>query len=353
MSRKRAHREMDADPDVEDTARRRRPQGPVLSSRLLTLPDELKYRIYTLLLDDRASVPAGPYLGDHQQSFRGDIKYPTTYSSWRWPPLVWVSRQARNELMDHAGDRSLKRQTRAELDIMANGYTFFPTWISLPPDLPGEVPFDLDVTLRVFSGEAFRSNDGWPRQPGAGFRSLLTLLNQLVHEGPSFGHHFEILAGKNTWTINNLSVNVTFPDKYTQATAPETSRAIFGAMKALATDGIADGIIGTIHLNSTYTDTTSSTADHQPKEVTWARTYPVNPKPMDITIEQWRDQGFLTPYQRTLADDPRAPWDGSSGGASLRDPQVISPLPRRDSRSAGASVSPRVGSSGHDSALGT
>lgn len=289
------------------------------------LPTEIKQHIYALVLDsDRADRPRAPFRGEHESS-TAEIRYPKRYTSWRWPLAYWAHRNFRNELIDVAQERLAKRLVKAELDIMVNGFVLFPTWLHLPPDLPGDAPFDLTVSLRVFSGEAFRSNDGWPRQPGSGFRNLLRLLNQLVHEGPSFGQRRELLQGKNLWAINTLRVNVSFHDAYTPATHPETSHSIFRMLKALATSGLAHGIVKTIHAHSEFIEAP------KPQKVVWDRVYPVTPRVNDAQAQQWRQTGFLTKHQQSLADDYRAPWDSSSGGPRQRGPKLVTPLERRDS----------------------
>lgn len=337
MKRARFQAEMDLDDDSEFT--RRRPPAPTYRSRrpppcsrdripgFFGLPVELKQQIYCLVLDsDRVEPPSAPYLGDHQSS-PGEIKYPAHYKSWRWPLAHWASRTFRNDLLDIAEDRLGKRQVKAELDIMVNGFVFFPTWLYLPPDLPGDKPFDLDVSLRIFSGEAFRSNDSWPRQPGSGFRVLLKLLNQLVHEGPSFGQHFEILAGKATWVINTLRINVTFHDSYTPATHEETSHEIFRMLKTLATSGLPHKVVKTIVAHASY----DSPSGFNDGKVQWDSFWPVAAQVNDTQVQQWRQMGFLSTLQRTFADDYRAPWDNGSGGRPPHAQKLISPLERRDS----------------------
>ena len=354
MKRARFLTEMDLDDDDAEFARRRRPDAPIYqprpehgttSSGFFSLPAELIQKIYALALDsDRVDPPPSPWYGDHDTSSHGEIKYPARYKSWRWPRGIWANKLLRKEIMELAEDRLAKRQVRAELDLMVNGFVFFPTWLHLPPDLPGEIPFDLDVSLRIFSGEAFCSNDGWPRQPGSGFRMLLRLFNQLVHAGPSFGRHLELLSGKVVWAVNTLHLTITFPDRPGElgtpssdpATWPETTHAIFRMLKALASSGLARGVLNNIHATATYTLPSSPSSP-----TTWDSTWPCAPRINDADLQLWRQIGFLHTHQRSLADDYRAPWDGGSGGPSQRVQKMISsvaagslgagPLERRDS----------------------
>lgn len=344
MKRARFLADMDLDDDADDFLTRRpaaptyhphrhrpRPPPPPPQERrpgFFGLPPELKAHIYSLVLLDRDRVapPAAPYLGDHQAG-HGEIRYPQRYRAWRWPTTHWVSRAMRNDMVDHVTDALLQRRIRPELDIMVHGFLFFPTWLYLPPDLGGDIAFDLDLSLRLFSPEAFRPNDGWPRQPGAGFRMLLRLLNQLYHEGPSFGQHFEILAGRVKWPINTLSVRLSFHDPYTPATHPDTAHEIFRMLKALATSGLAHGILQTIRVHAEYTTPDGPVA----RTATW----PVARAVDEARAKQWRQTGFLTVHQRTLADDYRPDEDFvaavASPAAASRAPRLVSPLERRDS----------------------
>ena len=179
---------------------------------------------------------------------------------------------------------------------MSKGYVFFPTWIYLPPDLPGERPFDLTVNLRLFSTEAYRNrefDDGRPSQPGPGFRCLFRLLNQLVHHGPSFGHHLELFRGRWLFAISRLSVNISFHDDYTPATWPETVQNIFRMLKALAVDGVAKGVIKTIHACTKY----DQGGEYQVHDREWkvSQRYDV------AKANLWREMGFLGPYQKALS----------------------------------------------------
>lgn len=282
---RRSHREM------------KKPGSP---SRLLRLPRELRDQILRYLLLERTQPPPNPSFPG-SRIWRDDVAHPAHYSSWRYPSLVWVNQQLRNEYFDIVEEYAQSNQNKAELDIMSKGYVFYPTWIFLPPDLPGEFPYDLTVHLRIFSTEAYRSNDGWPRQPGSGFRCLLRLLNQLVHHGPSFGHHLELQRGLWLFVINRLTVNISFHDDYTPDTWPETSHNIFRMLKALATDGLAKELVKTIHAHTEYF--------HQGSHVVYDREWKVNEQYDHGKAEEWRATGFLLSHQRSLSDDYRPKYE--------------------------------------------
>lgn len=220
------------------------------NSRFLTLPREIRDEVLSYVLDARVDPPSRtPMLGERKRSKVNDSHYPP-YRSFGYPSYVWTCRQLRSECFDLASARAKGGRISAELDIIFKGYLSFPTWISLPPVLPRETPFDLHVTLRIFSTEAFRSNDGWPRQPGTAFRDLLWLLNFLLHNGPSLKSNQD--TGNGLYRINILSVEISFHDDYTPDTFPETAHNIFRMLKQLATVGLTNGIVKTVRAHTEY-----------------------------------------------------------------------------------------------------
>jgi len=183
---------------------------------------------------------------------------------------------------------------------MSKGYLYFPTWLFLPPDMPGEVPFDLTVHLRIFSTEAYHSNDGWPKQPGAGFRSLMKMLNQFIHCGPSFGHHLELMRGW-LFRIDTLKVNISFHDDYTANTWPVASHQIFKLLKGLALDGVTGDMIRRIHAHTEY--------EQKGELIVYDRMWDVCTEHNYAKAKQWRADGFLGAYQKHLGCDYRSDWD--------------------------------------------
>ena len=261
-------------------------------SPLLRLPPELRNGIYSYVLCEHQKSPPNPSFAG-ERVWHNDIAYPKYYSSWRYPSLVWVNRQLRNEYMDLVEELSNQGRLKAELDIMSKGYVFYPTWVYLPPDW--EMPIDLTVNLRIFSTEAYRSNDGWPRQPGSGFRCLLRLLYQLVHYGPSFGKHLELLRGRFLFAIKKLSVRISFHDDYTPDTWPETAHNIFKMSKALAIDGLANDIVSRVHVHTEYAQRGAMKVFEGYWEVSshWDK----------VKAREWRRMGFLWPGQKCLSDE--------------------------------------------------
>ena len=268
------------------------------SSPLLRLPAELRKEIYSYLYYEGRSPPADPSsAGDRFWREDRVVAHERQYSSFRYTKLVWVSRQLRSEYYEYVEEQLKKAPPKAELDLMSKGFLYYPTWTFLPPELLGAEPFDVEVNLRIFSTEAYRSNDGWPRQPGAGFRTMLLLLNQLVHHGPSFGEHFEALRGGWLWLIGKLTVNVSFHGTFVPDTRPGTVDNITKMLRHLALDGLAKDIIRRVHVHTSYID--YNTIQETDKEWKVSRKYDA------LRAKMWKDAGFLTAGQKTLADDYR------------------------------------------------
>lgn len=137
---------------IMEDAKHPEPQSTT-SSRLLQLPSELRNEIYSYLIYSRTTPPPNPSFPG-PRTWKDDIAHPRFYCSWRFPSIVWVNRQLRNEYFTLVEEYCNRRQTKAELDIMSKGFVFYPTWVHLPPDLPGETPYDLEVNLRIFSTAA-------------------------------------------------------------------------------------------------------------------------------------------------------------------------------------------------------
>ena len=131
-------------------------------SALLRLPRELRDTILTYVVETGNDRPLNPSFPG-RRTFRDHIAYPER-AQWSYVRLRAVSRQLRQEYHELIEVLLATGQLNAELDIMSKGYLMYPTWTYLPPCGDTSHPVDLNVTLRIFSTEAYRSNDGWPRQ---------------------------------------------------------------------------------------------------------------------------------------------------------------------------------------------
>lgn len=268
---------------------------------LLRLPRELRDEIYMYFLYTNTEPPPNPsYPGGRIITYapQPGVRYPfAPLSYWRYPSLVWTNRQIRSEYLDLISKLLFAGRARAELDIMFKGYLSWPTWTYLPTFLQRGWPFDLDVQLRIFSTEGFRSNDGWPRQPGTAFRDLLSMLTRLLKSGPDFGQnekrqHDGDEANASSYRINKLSVNVSFHDDYTPATHPETATTIVTMLRELAQAGVVSGVVSTIHVHcECVRKGKMDFLDHE-----WAVAERVDLPRMKC----WTEAGFLREGQRHL-----------------------------------------------------
>jgi hypothetical protein len=225
-----------------------------------------------------------------------------------------TNRQLRAELHELVDKRLEFQNVTAELDIMFKGYVSWPTWVYFPlfvlPTTRAETQRDwnlnINVHLRIFSTEGFHSSDGWPRQPGEGFRDLFMLLLQFIEHGPDFGHSgsqydstSRLLSSRpdaergedpavsmeKQYRINTLTVNLTFHDIYTPATHPESVHQIFKSLKELALSGFFSHTIQTIRARAKYVQ--------QGKEVEWENQWRVNKVPSLHILSRWHDFGLI------------------------------------------------------------
>ena len=214
---------------------------------------------------------------------------------------------------------------------MVKGYLSWPTWTSLPPYLPTDTPFDVGVYLRVFSGEGFRQNDGWPRQPGTAFRDLLEMLKRFIRFGPSFFANMEcppgglpaewqaserlevervvppeiapsdeyysrniLVSSGHPFKIRKLSVNISFHDLYTPDTWPETTYNIFKLLKELATVGVARDMIGSVDVHCEYL--------RKGQQKVFDAQWDVSQQVDEARLKDWVNTGFLEAGTRNLGE---------------------------------------------------
>jgi hypothetical protein len=214
------------------------------SPSLLGLPRELRDQIVEFLIEHNNSKnapPSPPFAGRRSKgnsSAPHDILFPVDHFNPKYPPLVLVNRQLYNEVRENLESLERIGKATAELDLMAKGYMFYPTFTYLPGCLRRDKAFDLQVNLRIFSTESFRQDDGWPRQPGSGFRTLLTLLNNLLVTGPSLAFPQPGGMEKEPYRIETLYIDITFHDLYTPGTWPSTTHEIFRLLKCFSISGI-------------------------------------------------------------------------------------------------------------------
>lgn len=175
-----------------------------------------------------------------------------------------------------------KGNQEVELDIMAKGFQLHPTWTRLPPFLDPVKSIDVTIYLRVFSPEGFRSNDGWPRQPGLVSRSFLSLLNQFLHCGPGFSKQ----QARIQLSINRLTVRLSNLDIYTPRMFPTAVYETVRMCRSLALRGNMTRHLRTIHVSVESND--MAIPGHEDKD--WE--IKVSDVPDEEIIQFWHGAGF-------------------------------------------------------------
>ncbi|KAI6815693.1 hypothetical protein KC332_g10725 [Hortaea werneckii] len=252
---------------------------------LLGLPRELRDQIYVYLIQQantRKAPPSPPFAGKRHRG-PDDIFYSLDRPISRWPNIALVNHQILKEVRENVSKQPSGKPA-AELDLMAKGYCFYPTWTLLPGCIRRGQAVNLNVNLRIFSTEAFRTNDGWPRQPGTGFRTLLALLNNYLVSGPSLAPADDT-AGIEPYLINVLSVDVTFHDLYTPDTWPATAQEILKMLRELASSGIPDPYVQKVKAVVTF--------DSRSRSMRFKQEWPVAETVDEKQSRQWRKAGFI------------------------------------------------------------
>lgn len=215
------------------------------TTTLLTLPRELRNEIYSYLLETFPLELPVDLFNSLRRKWRDgpdgvvrDILYPIPGPKAASLSLLLCNRQIAAEIREAAEQRYKSKRLTTELDICVRGYIVSPTWTFLVMPVPDEATLDVKVELRIVSTEGLARNDGWPRQPGVIFRSLLTLLDQFVHNGPLFvAREDQASDCRSHRTIDNLLIIISFCDNYTQATHARTKGEIVHMLGRLARRG--------------------------------------------------------------------------------------------------------------------
>ncbi|KAK5122751.1 hypothetical protein LTR85_003666 [Meristemomyces frigidus] len=251
---------------------------------LLGIPRELRDQINSYLTAhaiSRKPPPSPPFAGKRTRG-ADDIMYLADQLNTRFPNIALVNRQLWCEVTENVFSSTAKPS--AELDLMAKGYTFYPTFTHLPSHIRRGRGLDLKVNLRIFSTEAFRSNDGWPRQAGAGFRTLLALLNNFLRYGPPLVPSRHTVEDATPFSIDTLTVNVTFHDLYTPDTWARTSSEILKVLKGVAVSGVPSPFIKNVKADVNYENRIGSLSVH--------KEWPVAEHRNAGSLYEWNRDGF-------------------------------------------------------------
>lgn len=267
------------------------------NSLLLNLPRELRDMIYVYFLEARRPAPpsppfAGPRtfrVGDEDVPLR-DIAYPISLPPSHITSLLQTNRSVRSEVLELVDKRNdSSRSLPAELDLMATGYVLYPLWTRLPTIPNKNASLEVTVNLRIFSPEAFRSNDGWPRQPGVAFRSLLTLLNQFTRCGPAFTW----LPGpvKPIASVETLTIRLSNYDIYTPRMFPPAVYETVRMCKALARRVDAGTWLGKIRV--VVEDPEHRTPGFEGREWLFKVAEECSEDGLLERVSDWEDMGFF------------------------------------------------------------
>ncbi|PIB00190.1 hypothetical protein CB0940_02907 [Cercospora beticola] len=222
------------------------------TSPLLRLPRELRDIIMLEAMTIRAPPPTRAFRTIPPPGTDGQFYLWSEHSNWQYLNLLAVNRQIRAEANDLTMQLYNAKRLRFEIDILVKGYVYTPKWTLQNLALQPGSTLDLQVNLKILSTEAFRANDGWPRQPGHIFRTLLNFLSRFLHLGPTFLNDDAPFSTPGPFFLRNLHLNVTFQDDYTRATHAETVREICRMMKALSKLDTASKYIGRIQVDASW-----------------------------------------------------------------------------------------------------
>ncbi|KAF2216631.1 hypothetical protein CERZMDRAFT_93922 [Cercospora zeae-maydis SCOH1-5] len=222
------------------------------TSPLLRLPRELRDLIMLDAMTIRHSAPTRSFRTIPPPATDGQFYLWSEHSNWQYLNLLAVNQQIRAEAKDLTTQLYNANRIRFEIDILVKGYVYTPKWTLQSLALQPNSSLDLQVNLTILSTEAFRANDGWPRQPGHIFRTLLNFLSRFLHQGPTFLHDDASFFTKGPFYLRNLNLNVTFQDDYTRGTHADTVREICRMMKALSKLDTASKYIGRIQVDASW-----------------------------------------------------------------------------------------------------
>jgi hypothetical protein len=194
--------------------------------------------------------------------------------------LISCCRQIRRECLELINSDAKKRPQHLELDVMAKGETFWPTWTCLPPLLATDAPLDITVQIRVFTSDGFQA-ENINRQDSAR-KAFLRLLNQFLHCGPGFSAQ---QAGLKL-TIRKLTVQLVNLDIYTPRTFPRAVYDVVRMCKALALRGDARQYVQ--HIRVVVDSKDMAIPGHEGRE--W--NYDVLDEPNTAIVSQWESAGY-------------------------------------------------------------
>lgn len=287
-----------------------------LQPGLLRLPRELRDEVYYYIFSDRKAPPNGPNDVGSRVS-EGTLRFEDEHNRCPWfsTSLSRTCRQLRCETRDYISrHRTLSTDLKAELDLMFNHFTSYPTWLYVPPDITREAPHDLKVNIRIFSVYTFErydriaNSDGWNLgEMSAPFLDLLLLLKRFVRFGPFFNKPWHThdsntiednIASNNVVThfyrIHTLSVNVTF---HNNTSNKGNASNILKCLRNLARCGLSRRFIHVIKVHISCTD-------YYERRIDLDRAFNVWHDVDEARVRSAIRRGFCHTASETLGDGP-------------------------------------------------
>lgn len=207
---------------------------------LLGLPRELRDLIFHNLLHHSTPPPKDPcHAGDRNPSTSSPC---TIYFEAHSPrpallQLKLCSRQLYCEIHELTTKHVPLQTGPAELDIMIQGSSIWPTWTRLP--VTTHLDPSIRITLRIFKAE------GWDSEFSTGaYRALWTFFRLLVYHGPCLNHATRALS--KPLQIERLKFEIVLGLSSSIDDLFGTYKDVFAKLEKLASDDVGMGHVGMI-----------------------------------------------------------------------------------------------------------
>jgi len=211
---------------------------------LLGLPCELRLQIFSYLLVNDEDPPPNRWEAGDRERRKYEIYLLDDDPALHFTQVSAINRSVHDEVHKYMDGGSVRGD--AELDLMIVGYEFWPTWTRLPALLRPGKPFDLNLTLRIYSTDVF---------PTLASRAIYWLLKSLLRNGPRLVLPRDATTRereREPFHIDTLSVSVVFHDNYTPMTHPGAVAEIFRCFEQLAYSNVPWQNVKRISVHAEY-----------------------------------------------------------------------------------------------------
>ena len=217
-----------------------------------TMPREIRYLIYEIVLDSNNNPPSTPNRAGERREITGTRNPRRSFFCLSDPlqpassALLRCCRETNIELSDLIASRKVlgtKNPFSYHLDCIIRDSQAWPTWVRLP--CAGRHMPNLKIDLRMFENRQLI----WDINTVDVFLTLVQLLNHLVHHGPHFFHEgWE----QHSMTVGTLHLEIMFTDEIGSTSWKNTSQEkymagnIEGHLRNPELHGLLFGHIGKI-----------------------------------------------------------------------------------------------------------